>query len=70
METTELAFNTELTEEQLIIKNTAREFAENNIRPRVMEFDESQEFPMEIMRQLGELGFLGILVPEEFGGAG
>ncbi len=70
METTELTFNTELTEDQLIIKNTVREFAENNIRPRVMEFDESQEFPMEIMHQLGKLGFLGILVPEEFGGAG
>ena len=70
METTEITFTNELTEEQLIIKNTIREFAESNIRPRVMEFDESQEFPMEIMRQLGELGFLGILVPEEYGGAG
>ena len=70
MENTAINFNTELTEEQISIRDTIREFAENKIRPVVMEFDESQEFPMEIMRQLGELGFLGILVPEEYGGAG
>lgn len=69
METLEKAFIPQLNENQTIIRNTIREFAEKNIRPRVMEFDESQEFPMEIMRQLGELGFLGILVPEEYGGA-
>ncbi len=63
-------FLPELTENQIIIRNTIREFAEKNIRPVIMEFDESQKFPMEIMKQLGELGFLGILVPEEYGGAG
>ena len=62
-------FLTDLTENQIIIRNTIRDFAEKNIRPVIMEFDESQKFPMEIMKQLGELGFLGILVPEEFGGA-
>ena len=63
-------FLTELTENQIIIRNTIRDFAEKNIRPVIMEYDESQKFPMEIMRQLGELGFLGILVSEEYGGAG
>jgi alkylation response protein AidB-like acyl-CoA dehydrogenase len=63
-------FLAELTENQIIIRNTIRDFAEKNIRPVIMEFDEAQKFPMEIMKQLGELGFLGILVPEKFGGAG
>ena len=60
-------FLTNLTENQIIIRDTIREFAEKNIRPVIMEFDESQKFPMELMKQLGELGFLGILVPEEYG---
>jgi len=63
-------FSVDLTENQTIIKNTVRDFAEKTIRPVIMDFDESQEFPMEIMKQLGALGFLGILVPEEYGGAG
>jgi len=63
------SFNTELSENQLIIKDTIRDFAENNIRPVVMHYDESQEFPSDVIKQLGELGFLGILVPEELGGA-
>ncbi len=62
-------FLIEFDENQLAIKTTIREFAEKQIRPRVMEFDESQKFPMELMKQLGELGFLGILVPEIFGGS-
>lgn len=63
-------FLLELTENQIMIRDTIREFAEKNIRPVIMEYDESQKFPMEIMQRLGELGFMGILVPEEFGGAG
>jgi len=63
-------FLIELTENQIIIRDTIRDFAEKNIRPVVMEYDESQKFPMEIMKQLGELGFLGILVSEQNGGAG
>ncbi len=59
-----------LDENQSIIRDTIRDFAENNIRPHIMEFDEAQEFPAEIIRQLGELGFLGVLIPEEYGGAG
>ncbi len=70
METTSTPFMMELTENQTIIRNTIRDFAEKNIRPYVMQFDESQEFPIEIMKQLGELGFLGILIDEKFGGAG
>jgi len=70
MEAVSNSFTVEFTENQTIIKNTIREFAEKNIKPHIMQFDESQEFPMDIMHQLGELGFLGILVPEEFGGAG
>ncbi len=63
-------FLIEFDEDQLSVKNTIREFSEKQIKPRVMEFDEEQKFPLEIMHQLGELGFLGILVPEKFGGAG
>lgn len=63
-------FLLELTENQIMIRDTIRDFAEKNIRPVIMEYDESQKFPMEIMQQLGELGFMGILVPEEYGGAG
>ena len=62
-------FIAELTENQIIIRDTVRNFSEKHIRPVVMEYDESQNFPMEIMRQLGELGFLGILVSEKYGGA-
>lgn len=63
-------FLTELTENQKIIRDTIREFAENKIRPNIMEWDESQTLPMEIMKELGELGFMGIIFPEEYGGAG
>ncbi|MCL4548892.1 MAG: acyl-CoA dehydrogenase family protein [Bacteroidetes bacterium] len=65
----ETNFLLDFDENQIAIKNTIREFAEKQIKPRVMEFDEAQKFPMDIMQQLGELGFLGILVPEEFGGS-
>lgn len=63
-------FIAELTEDQIFIKNTIREFAENKIKPVIMEYDEAQKFPMELLKELGELGFLGILFPEEYGGAG
>ena len=65
----ENSFLIEFDENQLAIKNTIRAFAEEKIKPCVMEFDESQKFPMELMKQLGDLGFLGILVPEKFGGS-
>ncbi len=69
MDVMENPFLSDLNENQIIIRDTIRDFAEKNIRPRIMEFDESQKFPFDIMKQLGELGFLGILVPEEYGGA-
>ena len=63
-------FLAELTEDQIAIKNTIREFAEKKIKPVIMEYDEAQKFPTELLKELGELGFLGILFPEEYGGAG
>ncbi len=53
-----------------LIRQSVRDFAETQIRPHVMEWDEVQEFPIELMRKLGEQGFLGVLVPEEYGGSG
>lgn len=70
MENNSTQFIIELDENRKTIRDTIRDFAESVIKPVVMEYDESQKFPIEIMRQLGELGFLGILVPEEYGGAG
>ena len=52
------------------IRNLAREFAENEIRPVVMKYDESQEFPFELFRKMGELGFMGVTVDSKYGGAG
>jgi len=59
-----------ITEDQQLLRDTVREFAESEIRPHVMEFDESQEFPREIMAKAADLGLLGILFPEQWGGAG
>ena len=53
-----------------LIRQSARDFAETHIRPHVMEWDETQEFPMELMHKLGKQGFLGVLIPEEYGGSG
>lgn len=66
--TTSISFT--LSPEQEQIRQLAREFAESEIRPHVSYLDETQEFPHEIFRKLGELGFLGILIPTELGGAG
>src|SRR5256714_12282025 len=60
----------ELTEEQFQMKMSVREFAEAEIAPHVMEWDESQHFPIELWPKLGDLGLTGILFPEEYGGAG
>jgi len=59
-----------VTENQQLIAQTIRDFCEKNVRPHVMEWDEAQYFPIEMFRKLGELGFMGVLVPEEYGGAG
>jgi len=60
----------ELSEEQLQMKMSVREFAAAEIAPHVMEWDETQHFPVELLPKLAELGLLGILFPEEYGGAG
>ena len=58
------------TSEQQQLRKTIREFCEAEIKPHVMEWDESQEFPLDVFRRLGKLGVLGAVFPEEFGGAG
>ena len=58
-------FDTSLSEEQIAVRDLARDFAEREIRPVVMAYDESQEFPTEIFGKMAELGFLGVMVPTE-----
>jgi len=58
------------SDNQQMIINMVRDFAEKNIRPHVMEWDEAQTFPVETFKKLGELGLMGVLVPEEYGGSG
>jgi alkylation response protein AidB-like acyl-CoA dehydrogenase len=60
----------DLSEEERMIQDTAREFAESEIMPVAAEHDAKGEFPADIVKKLGELGFMGMLVPEEYGGAG
>lgn len=60
----------ELPESQKMLQKMVREFAEQEIKPHVMKFDESQEFPLDIVRKMGEHGFLGAMIPIEYGGAG
>ena len=62
--------NFDHSETQNMIAETVRDFCEQYIRPHIMEWDEAQTFPVEAMKKLGELGLLGVLVPEEYGGAG
>jgi len=59
-----------LTDEQQQIQQMVREFAESEIKPHVMEWDESQHFPLDVIKQLGKLGMLGAIFPEKYGGAG
>jgi butyryl-CoA dehydrogenase len=60
----------ELTEELRMLQQTSREFALNELAPGAIERDATCEYPMEVMKKLGEIGFLGITVPEQYGGAG
>lgn len=60
----------DLTEEQQQVKRMVREFAEAEIKPHVMEWDEAQKFPRELFTKMGELGLTGVIFPEEYGGAG
>ena len=57
----------ELTQQ---VAQTARDFAAQHIKPHIMEWDESQEFPLAVFKQMGELGLMGVLVPEAYGGSG
>lgn len=59
-----------LTEEQQQIKQMVRDFAESEIKPHIMEWDEAQHFPVEVFRAAGQLGMLGVTLPEQYGGAG
>jgi len=60
----------EQTESTQIIANMVRDFAERHVKPHVMEWDESQLFPRELFREMGQMGLMGILVPENYGGSG
>src|SRR5574341_135075 len=60
----------ELTDDQKRIREVAREFADAELGAKIAPYDARHEFPWEIVRKLGPLGFLGALVPEEYGGAG
>lgn len=60
----------QLTEEQLMIRQAARDFAQNELLPGVIERDEHQKFPAEQIKKMGELGFLGMMVDPKYGGAG
>ena len=60
----------EYTPEQIALRKAVREFAEGEIAPHVMEWDEAQTFPLDVVRKLGQLGYMGSIFPEELGGAG
>jgi len=59
-----------ISEDQEMVTGMVRDFAEKHIRPKMMEWDESQEFPVEVFKKLGDLGLLGVLVPTKYDGAG
>ena len=65
-----LGYDFSATENQEMVTQMARDFAEKHIRPHVMEWDEGQTFPIELFKQLGQQGMMGVLVPEEYGGSG
>ncbi|CAD0000950.1 acyl-CoA dehydrogenase family protein [Flavobacterium chungangense] len=62
--------NFDYNETQSMIAQSIKDFAEKNIRPYIMEWDEAQIFPIPLFKKLGEMGFMGVLVPEEYGGSG
>src|SRR5947207_8587246 len=59
-----------LSDDQELLRRSVREFADTEIRPHTSEWDNAQHFPLELVPKLGELGLMGIQVPEEYGGAG
>ncbi|WP_291142934.1 acyl-CoA dehydrogenase family protein [Flavobacterium sp. UBA7680] len=62
--------NFDYNEMQSMIAQSIKDFAEKNIKPFIMEWDEAQIFPVDLFKKLGEMGFMGVLVPEEYGGSG
>ncbi|MEC4113728.1 acyl-CoA dehydrogenase family protein [Myroides pelagicus] len=62
--------NFEYNETQAMIAQSIRDFSEQHIRPFIMEWDEAQIFPVDLFKKLGEMGYMGVLVPEEYGGSG
>ncbi len=62
--------NFQLTEEQAMVRDMVRDFAQNEILPKAIDYDERQEFPLDIVKKLGELGLMGIVFPSEYSGAG
>lgn len=63
-------YNLGSKEELTLVRESARTFANTYIKPHVMKWDEAQIFPIELFKNLGDHGFMGILVPEEYGGSG
>ncbi|HQQ82245.1 MAG TPA: acyl-CoA dehydrogenase family protein [Cyclobacteriaceae bacterium] len=66
----QVTIDVEQSEGQMMIAGMVRDFAERFIRPHVMTWDEAQEFPVALFQEMGKLGLMGVLVPEEYGGAG
>jgi alkylation response protein AidB-like acyl-CoA dehydrogenase len=62
--------NFEVSELTSQVAQSARDFAQQYIKPYVMEWDETQEFPLKLFKEMGKHGFMGVLVPEHYGGAG
>lgn len=62
--------NFQMNENQLMIADMIRKFGKEHILPRMMDWDEKQEFPIDVFKKLGELGLMGVLVPQEYGGSG
>src|SRR6185312_11561667 len=60
----------QFSEEHEQLRRSVREFAESEIRPHVMEWDEKSEFPLSVIKQLGKMGLMGVTFPPEYGGAG
>lgn len=70
LENPTMGMNFQLNENQLMIADMIRKFGKEHILPKMMEWDESQEFPVDVFKKLGELGLMGVLVPSEYGGSG
>ena len=62
--------NFEESENQVMIAKMIRDFGNKEIKPKMMDWDESQEFPIELFKKLGGLGLMSVLVPQEYGGSG